>query len=118
MKKFHKKLIPYLFISPFFIGYAIFFAYPVFQSLKLELQQALDKIATPEAKKEEPVKKKPVPTFTSGTVKEVEEKQPEAKKKPKPMIKAPKPKGYNIEVDGPREVIPNPKFIEAEAKIN
>ena len=35
MKKFHKKLIPYLFISPFFIGYAIFFAYPVFQSLKL-----------------------------------------------------------------------------------
>ena len=84
----------------------------------MELQQALDKIATPEAKKEEPVKKKPVPTFTSGTVKEVEEKQPEAKKKPKPMIKAPKPKGYNIEVDGPREVIPNPKFIEAEAKIN
>jgi hypothetical protein len=86
--------------------------------LKLELQQALDKIATPEVKKDEPVKKKPVPTFTSGTVKEVEEEQPEAKKKPKPMIKAPKPKGYNIEVDGPREVIPNPKFIEAEAKIN
>ena len=36
MKKFHKKLIPYLFISPFFIGYAIFFAYPVFQSLNPE----------------------------------------------------------------------------------
>ena len=86
--------------------------------LKLELQQALDKITTPEVnKKEEPVKKKSVPTFTSGTVKE--EKETEAKgKKPKPMIKAPKPKGYNIEVDGPREVIPNPKFIDAEAKIN
>ena len=82
--------------------------------LKLELQQALEK--APEVKeKEEPVKKKSVPTFTSGTIKE---EKPEAKKKPKPMIKAPKPKGYNAEVDGPREIIPNPKYIEAEAKIN
>lgn len=82
--------------------------------LKLELQQALDK--APEVKeKEEPVKRKPVPTFTSGSVKD---EKPEAKKKPKPMIKAPKPKGYNAEVDGPREVIPNPKYVEAEAKIN
>lgn len=28
------------------------------------------------------------------------------------MIKAPKPKGYNAEVDGPRDVIPNPAFKE------
>jgi len=35
LRKLTKKLPPYLFISPFFIGYAIFFAYPVFQSLKL-----------------------------------------------------------------------------------
>tara|TARA_B100001109_G_C18852581_1_gene470034 strand:+ start:1382 stop:2278 length:897 start_codon:yes stop_codon:yes gene_type:complete len=47
MKKFHKKLIPYLFISPFFIGYAIFFAYPVFQSLKLSFYR---QSATTEAK--------------------------------------------------------------------
>ena len=47
MKKFHKKLTPYLFISPFFIGYAIFFAYPVFQSLKLSFYR---QSATTEAK--------------------------------------------------------------------
>ena len=29
------------------------------------------------------------------------------------MVKAPKPKGYNAEVDGPRDVIPNPKYEEA-----
>ena len=47
MKKFFKKLPPYLFISPFFIGYAIFFAYPVFQSLKLSFYR---QSATTEAK--------------------------------------------------------------------
>ena len=30
-----RKLAPYFFISPFFIGYAIFFLYPVIQSLRL-----------------------------------------------------------------------------------
>ena len=45
------------------------------------------------------------------------EEKPKTKAK-KPLIKAPKPKGYNAEVDGPREVIPNPKYVEAEAKIN
>ena len=32
-----RKIAPYLFISPFFVGYAIFFLYPVIQSLQLEL---------------------------------------------------------------------------------
>lgn len=35
MYKLGKKLAPYLFISPFFIGYAIFFLIPVAQSLQL-----------------------------------------------------------------------------------
>ena len=35
MYKLGKKLAPYLFISPFFIGYAIFFLVPVVQSLRL-----------------------------------------------------------------------------------
>lgn len=30
-----RKIAPYLFISPFFVGYAIFFLYPVIQSLQL-----------------------------------------------------------------------------------
>ena len=33
--KHRKKLAPYLFISPFFIGYAVFFLVPVVQSLRL-----------------------------------------------------------------------------------
>tara|TARA_B100001996_G_scaffold185725_1_gene142041 strand:- start:371 stop:766 length:396 start_codon:yes stop_codon:yes gene_type:complete len=79
-------------------------------NLKLELQQALDKVETPKVKEDEPVQN-PVPTFTNGAVNE------EPKKKVKPSIKAPKPKGYNAKVDGPRKVIPNPKYVAAEANI-
>lgn len=91
-------------------------------NLKLELQQALDKIETPKVKEDEPVEK-PVPTFTNGAVKEEptesEKMQEELEpiRKVKPSIKAPKPKGYNAKVDGPRKVIPNPKFVAAEANI-
>ena len=86
-------------------------------ALKLELQQEKDKLAklkeqkseTP-VKEDKPVAKKPAaPTFTPGSFDEGKK----AKKGPKPMVKAPKPKGYNAEVDGPRDVIPNPKYEEA-----
>jgi ABC-type sugar transport system permease subunit len=39
MKRSRKHLIPYLFISPFFIGYAVFFVYPLVQSLLLSFYQ-------------------------------------------------------------------------------
>ena len=84
-------------------------------ALKLELQQTKDKLAKSEApvKKEKPANEKPaIPAFTPGSF---EEEKPVAKPKgPKPMIKAPKPKGYNAEVDGPRDVIPNPAFENLE----
>lgn len=91
-------------------------------ALKLELQQTKDKLAkleskAPTVKEEKPAKEKPaIPAFTPGSFKD---KKPVAKAK-KPMIKAPKPKGYNAEVDGPRELIPNPAYVEdkEEAKYN
>ncbi len=39
MRSWRRKLIPYLFISPFFIGYAIFFLFPVLWSLRLSFFQ-------------------------------------------------------------------------------
>jgi arabinosaccharide transport system permease protein len=39
MHRWQRKLIPYFFISPFFIGYAIFFLFPVLWSLRLSLYQ-------------------------------------------------------------------------------
>ncbi|MBU46518.1 MAG: hypothetical protein CMD28_03725 [Flavobacteriales bacterium] len=88
-------------------------------ALKLELQQTKDKLAklseAPKVKAEKPAKEKPaIPAFTPGSF---EEEKPVAKPKgPKPMIKAPKPKGYNAEVDGPRDVIPNPAFEDFKEK--
>ena len=35
MVNFQRRLAPYLFISPFFVGYAIFFLYPVLWALYL-----------------------------------------------------------------------------------
>jgi len=89
-------------------------------ALSLELQQTKDKLAklseAPKVKAEKPVKEKPaIPAFTPGSF---EEEKPKAKAKPKgpkPLIKAPKPKGYNAEVDGPRELIPNPAYEKEEA---
>ena len=89
-------------------------------ALSLELQQTKDKLAklseAPKVKEEKPAKEKPaIPAFTPGSF---EEEKPKAKAKPKgpkPLIKAPKPKGYNAEVDGPRELIPNPAYEKEEA---
>ena len=39
MYKWQRRLAPYLFISPFFIGYAIFFIYPVLWAFYLSLHQ-------------------------------------------------------------------------------
>jgi ABC-type sugar transport system permease subunit len=39
MYKWRRRLVPYLFISPFFIGYAIFFLYPVIWAFYLSLYQ-------------------------------------------------------------------------------
>lgn len=39
MAKWQRRITPYLFISPFFIGYAIFFLYPVLQAIYLSLFQ-------------------------------------------------------------------------------
>jgi len=39
MYKWRRRLVPYLFISPFFIGYAIFFLYPVVWAFYLSLYQ-------------------------------------------------------------------------------
>lgn len=39
MVKWRRRLVPYLFISPFFIGYAIFFLYPVVWAFYLSLYQ-------------------------------------------------------------------------------
>lgn len=36
-----RKIAPYLFISPFFVGYAIFFLYPVIQSLQLSFYRQI-----------------------------------------------------------------------------
>ena len=89
-------------------------------ALKLELQQTKDKLAkleskTPTVKEEKPAKEKPaIPAFTPGSFKD---KKPVAKAK-KPMIKAPKPKGYNAEVDGPRDLIPNPAYVEDKEEAN
>ena len=90
-------------------------------ALKLELQQEKDKLAklkeqkseTP-VKEDKPVAKKPAaPTFTPGSFKE---EKPKTKAK-KPLIKAPKPKGYNAEVDGPRELIPNPEYEDKQEEV-
>lgn len=39
MTKWRRCMTPYLFISPFFVGYAIFFLYPVFQAIYMSLFQ-------------------------------------------------------------------------------
>lgn len=39
MYRFRRKIIPYIFISPFFIGYAIFFIYPALWSMNLSLHR-------------------------------------------------------------------------------
>ncbi len=91
--------------------------------IKLELQQARDKIAklettkveAPKVKEEKPATKKPAtPKFTGSSFKEVEE----PKKRVKPLVKAPKPKGWNSSVDLPRELIPNPKFEDGNVEVN
>jgi ABC-type sugar transport system permease subunit len=41
MRAIKKHLVPYLFISPFFIGYAIFFVYPLLRSFSLSFYQQL-----------------------------------------------------------------------------
>ncbi len=90
-------------------------------ALNLELQQTKDKLAKLEEQKSEtpvkedkPVAKKPAaPTFTPGSFKE---EKPKTKAK-KPLIKDPKPKGYNAEVDGPRELIPNPAYEDKQEEV-
>ncbi|SRR5260221_10936243 len=39
MRRVRRQLVPYLFISPFFVGYAIFFLFPVLWSLRLSFFQ-------------------------------------------------------------------------------
>ncbi len=39
MAKWRRRITPYLFISPFFVGYAIFFLYPVLRAIYLSLFQ-------------------------------------------------------------------------------
>lgn len=93
-------------------------------ALKLELQQTKDKLAmqesTPEVKTEAPAEKPALPAFTPGSYSASDDKaEPEARPKgPKPMIKAPKPKGYNANVDAPRDLIPNPKLDDYNEATN
>ena len=47
MNKWRRRLTPYLFISPFFIGYAIFFLYPVVWAFYLSLYQQVGIGSTP-----------------------------------------------------------------------
>lgn len=47
MYKWRRRLVPYLFISPFFIGYAIFFLYPVVWAFYLSLYQQTGIGSTP-----------------------------------------------------------------------
>jgi len=47
MHRWRRRLIPYLFISPFFIGYAIFFLYPVVWAFYLSLYQQVGIGSTP-----------------------------------------------------------------------
>ena len=41
MAKWQRRITPYLFISPFFIGYAIFFLYPVIRAVYLSFFQQI-----------------------------------------------------------------------------
>jgi LPS O-antigen subunit length determinant protein (WzzB/FepE family) len=90
-------------------------------ALKLELQQTKDKLvkqeSTPKVKTEAPAEKPAIPAFTSGSYSNSEDTAPKPKG-PKPMIKAPKPKGYNANVDGPRDLIPNPKLEDYSEATN
>jgi arabinosaccharide transport system permease protein len=47
MRSLERRLAPYLFISPFFIGYAIFFMYPVLQGLYLSFFKQSGALSTP-----------------------------------------------------------------------
>ena len=40
MAKWQRRITPYLFISPFFVGYAIFFLYPVIRAIYPEFVPA------------------------------------------------------------------------------
>jgi len=75
-------------------------------------QEEIINLQTSQVKAEEPVIKKPAtPTFKAKeTVKEIE---PEVTA-PNVLIRAPRPKGYNAKVDGPRKLIPNPIFEDKD----
>jgi len=51
---------------------------------------------------------------TAPITEEPEEKVEEKKPNIPPLVKAPKPKGWNRKVDGPRPLIPNPKLAKKE----
>ena len=48
MAKWQRRITPYLFISPFFVGYAIFFLYPVVRAVYLSLFQQIGIGSEPE----------------------------------------------------------------------
>ena len=45
----------------------------------------------------------------------VPQAEPEVKEPKTPMVRAPRPKGYNRKVDGPLPLIPDPKFENTES---
>ena len=71
--------------------------------------EAFEKYATPDLTTEE-----------EAELQALAEQQPEPEPTPAPepdippLVRGPKPKGYNPKVDGPRPLIPNPKLAQKE----
>ena len=75
-------------------------------------KEAEEKVEEKQEELQEEVEEPEAPVYEDSSMTIETQPEPEPKQDLPPLVRGPKPKGYNPKVDGPRPLIPNPKIAE------